>query len=299
MLARRIVYSKKCTLACLAAEAGILSSYPVHAHQYDLRMANAFMKLSFANSRRWISFLQEMIPHIRSSRGQELPALNMNKRSMLNMFYYTVWQKGLEEIDNRFAMVEEAIYEVIQSEAIYNELIGLLAYRYHKIDFIDKPVELGFDCPLDLYCSYTMDQILVALGRYTDRRRTAFREGVLYIGDKGLDVFFVTLNKSDKDYSPSTMYHDYAINEEQFHWQSQSTTSIQSPTGQRYIKQRQNQNNVLIFVREYKKKGQIAMPYVCLGLADYISHYGSAPISITWEMRETMPGFVLREALKA
>ncbi|MEN6462706.1 MAG: DUF3427 domain-containing protein [Syntrophomonas sp.] len=43
---------------------------------------------------------------------------------------------------------------------------------------------------------------------------------------KGLDVFFVTLNKSDKDYSPSTMYQNYAINEEQFHWQSKSVTSV-------------------------------------------------------------------------
>jgi len=73
------------------------------------------------------------------------------------------------------------------------------------------------------------------------------------------------------------MYHDYAINEQQFHWQSQITTSIQSPTGQRYIKQKENHKKVLIFVREYKKKGQTTIPYVCLGLADYISHYGSAP----------------------
>jgi len=158
---------------------------------------------------------------------------------------------------------------------------------------------MGFDCPLDLYCTYTLDQILVALGRHTAQKRKHFQEGVLYLKEKNLDVFFVTLNKSDKDYSPSTMYHDYAINEDQFHWQSQSTTSIQSPTGQRYINQQSSDHNILIFVREYKKKGQTAMPYVCLGLADYMSHYGSAPVNIVWQMHEPMPGFVLREALKA
>jgi len=31
--------------------------------------------------------------------------------------------------------------------------------------------------------------------------------------------FRLTLNKSEKDYSPSTMYQDYSINEELFHWQ--------------------------------------------------------------------------------
>jgi len=293
------VYAKKYTLSNLANQAGTLGIYPLEDRKYDQRMANAFMKLSFANSRHWIGFLQEVLPRIKSSLGQEKLDLDLTQRNMLNMFYYTVWQKGLEENETGFATVEEAIYEVIQHEAIYNELLQLMAYQYQHIDFVDKPVDLGFACPLDLYCSYTMDQILVALGRYTERQRTAFREGVLYLNEKGVDVFFVTLNKSDKDYSPSTMYHDYAINEQQFHWQSQSTTSIQSPTGQRYIKQQENHNKIVIFVREYKKKGQTAMPYVCLGLADYISHYGSAPISITWQMREPMPSFVLREAIKA
>ena len=57
------------------------------------------------------------------------------------------------------------------------------------------------------------------------------REGVKWLPEKQLDVFFVTLNKSDKDYSPTTMYNDYSINETLFHWQSQSTTAADSPTG--------------------------------------------------------------------
>ena len=50
------------------------------------------------------------------------------------------------------------------------------------------------------------------------------REGVKWLPEKQLDVLLVTLNKSDKDYSPTTMYKDYSINESLFHWQSQSTT---------------------------------------------------------------------------
>ena len=41
----------------------------------------------------------------------------------------------------------------------------------------------------------------------------SFREGVKYFKDKNLDIFFITLNKSEKDFSPSTLYEDYAINE--------------------------------------------------------------------------------------
>ena len=45
--------------------------------------------------------------------------------------------------------------------------------------------------------------------------------------------------KSDKDYSPTTMYNDYSISESLFHWQNQSTPAEQSPTGQRCIHHRE------------------------------------------------------------
>ncbi len=79
------------------------------------------------------------------------------------------------------------------------------------------------------------------------------REGVKWLPDKQVDVFFITLNKADKDYSPTTMYNDYSINESLFHWQSQSTTSDTASTGQRYINHRQRGSKVVLFVREFKK----------------------------------------------
>ncbi|WP_370642345.1 hypothetical protein [Virgibacillus salidurans] len=45
-----------------------------------------------------------------------------------------------------------------------------------------------------------------------------------------MDVFLITLNKSEKDFSPPTLYEDYVINEKLFHCQSQSTLRAQSPT---------------------------------------------------------------------
>lgn len=177
--------------------------------------------------------------------------------------------------------------------------MDLLNYQYEKIDFLDKPLDkIGFECALDLYCSYTLDQILVALGRHTGEKKSHFQEGVLYLREEKLDVFFVTLNKSEKDYSPSTMYQDYSINEELFHWQPQGRTTEESPTGQRYIKQRGSGGNVLFFVREYKTESNLTSPFTCLGLADYQSHYGSAPVSIVWKMQKPMPGFVMQKAAK-
>ena len=117
------------------------------------------------------------------------------------------------------------------------------------------------------------------------------REGVKYLPEINTDIFLVTLNKSEKHYSPTTMYLDYAISDELFHWQSQSTTSIESATGKRYLN---GSSTVLLFVRENKSTDSISSSYCFLGPAKYVSHRGSRPINITWQLFYKMPARLCR-----
>lgn len=183
------------------------------------------------------------------------------------------------------------------STVMLHELTELLRYKLDKIDFIDKPVEVGFDCPLDLHCTYTRDQILVALDFM---KPSSLREGVKWLPDKQLDVFFLTLNKSEKDYSPTTMYNDYSLNSELFHWQSQSTTSESSATGQRYINHKERGSKILLFVREFKsdRKFGTTEAYTYLGTANYVSHTGSRPMNITWKLDNPIPAKYLKKTNK-
>lgn len=169
-----------------------------------------------------------------------------------------------------------------------------MRYQYDRIDFIDAPVEVGFECPLDLHCTYTRDQLLVALDFL---KPSTVREGVKWLPDQKLDVFFVTLNKSDKDYSPTTMYNDYSINERLFHWQSQSTTAEHSPTGQRYIHHKEQGSKVLLFVREFKSDRitSSAAAYTYLGTANYVKHEGEKPMNITWRLDRPIPAKYLKK----
>ena len=114
--------------------------------------------------------------------------------------------------------------------------------------------------------------------------------------DKNVDVFFVTLNKADKEYSPTTMYNDYSIDENYFHWQSQSTTSSTSPTGQRYINHQKRGSKVLLFVREYKNDSidNVACVYTFLGTVTYVKHEGSRPMNITWKLDRPIPAKFLK-----
>lgn len=214
---------------------------------------------------------------------------------MLQMFYITVWSKAADDWNSD--EVINNLSGLVNSPTMLSELMALLRYNFDKIDFVDETVDLGFDCPLDLHCSYTRDQLLIAMDFMTPRN---MREGVKWLPDKKLDVFLVTLNKSDKDYSPTTMYNDYSINEELFHWQSQSTTSENSVTGQRYIHHRDQGSRVLLFVREFKTNRAFggAEVYTFLGVANYVNHNGSRPMNITWKLDRPIPAKFLKKTNK-
>ena len=214
---------------------------------------------------------------------------------MLQMFYVTLWGKTAESREDEEVL--DNLYALSDSPVLLGELQALLQYQYDRIDFIDEPVDVGFDCPLDLHCTYTRDQILIAMDYMTPKN---VREGVKWLPDKQLDVFMVTLNKADKDYSPTTMYNDYSINESLFHWQSQSTTAEHSPTGQRYIHHRERGSRVLLFVREFKTDRLTggAEAYTFLGTAEYVSHEGSRPMNITWRLDRPIPAKFLKKTNK-
>ena len=82
------VYSKKATVVGLAAQAGLLKGYQVDAVRERL-LASALGRLSFVNSRRWIGFMQKILPEIRSGKGSLGYSLTGGERTMLIMLHYT------------------------------------------------------------------------------------------------------------------------------------------------------------------------------------------------------------------
>lgn len=284
----RAIY-KFTSFSRLCARANVIEDFE---EPLEETLAKSFARLAVIDSRRWISFLLDILPRL---NNVDFVALSDVEKRMLQMFYITVWGKSAESWDDKDVL--DNLYALSDSTTLIGELMSLLQYRYEQIDFIDEPVDLGFDCPLDLHCTYTRDQLLVAM----DFMKPAnVREGVKWLPEKQLDVFFVTLNKSDKDYSPTTMYNDYSINESLFHWQSQSTTAADSPTGQRYIRHRSKGTKILLFVREFKSDRITngAEAYTYLGTAGYVEHTGSKPMNITWRLDRPIPAKFLKKTNK-
>lgn len=220
----------------------------------------------------------------------DVNSLSAREELMLGMFHYTIWGKGAT-ISYREALDRLAN----DNPHLVREILDIIEYNLAKLRLKELAYE-DREIPLDIYASYSIQQIMVAFGKTKEFYEYPMREGVLYIEDKNTDLLFITINKNEEDYLPSTLYNDYAINSELFNWESQSTTSVDSPTGRRYIQERGADRRVLIFVRENKKEYNHAPPYIFLGNARYHSHKGDRPIEIVWKMDHPIPEKIIRES---
>ncbi|MEZ6113697.1 MAG: DUF3427 domain-containing protein [Pirellulaceae bacterium] len=179
--------------------------------------------------------------------------------------------------------------------AVTNDLRSLLDSRMRHSPTHHFGCEPKVAGPLTIHALYSRDEILTGLGHWSLQNRPDHREGVLHIRHSKVDAFFVTLRKTEEDYSPTTMYEDYLISHDRFHWQSQSNTSVDSPTGQRYVNHLERGYTPLLLVREARTlPSGLSAPYYFLGPCEYVSHEGSRPINIIWRLKYPVPARLFR-----
>jgi len=123
----------------------------------------------------------------------------------------------------------EAVNLLKKNPASLSDLRSILTYQLEHAPTHHAGQIPQCSGPLTVHAQYTRDEILVGLGHWNLNHRPDHREGVLHIPQSKVDAFFVTLQKTEDEYSPTTMYEDYLISPDRFHWQSQSNTSVDSP----------------------------------------------------------------------
>jgi hypothetical protein len=181
------------------------------------------------------------------------------------------------------------------------EIKEVLEILIDKIDFKEIEIHLPYEQPLKVHARYTRDQILAAFGMNTFEKASSNRIGVGVAENKDLntELLFINLVKSEENFSPTTMYDDYAINEYLFHWQSQNSASPETSRGISYINHQENGKKILLFVRERKKDeyGNY-MGYVFVGEGNLTEYYGAKPMNIKWELNEPLPHYLWNDAAK-
>ena len=240
------------------------------------QLSKGLRRLAHIDDYRQIDFFIECI-----SQSDAMDDLDERGHRRLSMLHVTLWGPA-----GRSMSLGEANKRLQENPSALDDLKQILHYRRNHTQ--TRPAQ--YIGPLGVHAEYTRDEALIGLGHWDVDRRPEFREGVLHLPEDKADAFFVTLNKTESGYSPTTMYDDYAINDRLFHWQSQSTTSTESATGQRYVNHRQRGYTPLLFVRESKRlPSGLTSPYAFLGPARYVSHTGDRPMSIIWELESPIP----------
>ncbi len=224
----------------------------------------------------------------------ELSKFNEVEQNMLLMLHYDVWQNA-----GGFNSLEESIIAIGNNKILVEEIIEVLEILIDKIDFKEIDISLPYAQPLKIHARYTRDQILAAFGLSTFERKSPSREGVAENQDLNTELLFINLIKSEENFSPTTMYDDYAVNELLFHWQSQNSARPDLGRGLSYIQQSENNKIILLFVRE-KANDEMGntMGYVLIGEGKFKDYYGSKPMSINWELSEPMPHYLYKESAK-
>ncbi len=208
------------------------------------------------------------------------------ERRSLHMLHFMLWG-----VKRKWPSIDEAFVTLWKHKNVLKELSELFELLDEKAEILTKPLPELSESPIQLYGRYDRAEIRAAFDRLDVEKPYAHQEGCEWIESFNADIFFVTLRKNEKGFTATTLYNDFAVSPEEFHWESQSRTAEKSPTGQRYIHHAKRGSRILLFVRETKTD-----PFVALGPAEYVSHESERPMKIIWKMKYPIPEFLLKSA---
>lgn len=281
--------------------------YKIDGWKRLCQKAGVFIDLDSSNekeifsaiSNKWIStastsYFQFILRVAKENFQVQFSDFNEEEQIMLLMLHYDIWQKA-----GGFESIDASIRAIGKNKVLVEEIIEVLEILIDNIDFKEIDIDLPYNQPLKVHARYTRDQILAAFGLSTFERKSSSREGVAESTDLNTELLFINLIKTEENFSPTTMYDDYAINEYLFHWQSQNSAGPETSKGISYIKHQENNKIILLFVRE-KANDEYSntMGYVFIGEGNLKEHYGAKPMNIKWKLNEPMPHYLWNEAAK-
>lgn len=252
-----------------------------------------------AISKKWLScnsnsYFQFVLSLAKEDFNIEFEKLEEDEKSMCLMLHYDIWKDA-----GGFNSLEESIRAIGKNKVLVAEIIELLVILIDKIDFLELDIDLPYSQPLKVHARYTRDQILAAFRHSTFYKKSKNREGNAENKELNTDLLFIDLIKSEKDFSPSTLYEDYAISETLFHWQTQNASRPDLGKGLGYIRHIETGKKILLFIRERKKdEFGNTMGYVFLGEGNITEHSGSKPMNIKWLLEEPMPPYLWKDSAK-
>ena len=260
----------------LVEEAG-LGVLPAGQHEKALRRAAG--RLLHLDDEARISWYLELL-----EKRATVDRLSLKERRMVKMLLAVLY----DSMKSRHYSLQEGLDALYGHPQVIVELQSLFSVLGNQIDHVHHTLTTHPDIPLMIHCRYSRPEIIAALGvgKVDESSSRPWREGVLWVESENADVFTITFDKTLGNFSPTTLYRDYAISREEIHWESQSNVRATSPTGQRYQHHVERGSSVLIFARETSDD----RAFWFLGPATYQYHQSERPMEITWKLDVPLPG---------
>jgi hypothetical protein len=182
--------------------------------------------------------------------------------------------------------VQDAVDIVLAHPQVRAELRELMTVLDDRVDHVHASLSTHLDVPLQIHARYSRIEILAAFALAAGAKMAAWQSGVYEAKAANAELLAFTLDKSSGGFSPTTRYRDYAISRTLIHWESQSSTRADGPTGLRYRNHQGHGRSILLFTRLRADD----RAFWFLGPATYRAHVGEKPMAITWELLHPLPG---------
>lgn len=278
----RLIYKGKNCWTSLLKAAGKITYQEDEVTQL---LTNNLTKLTHLNSATNLRFILKII-----EEKENLVCANKTEEKYLYIFFYNLFYKKADKNGSETDMSSlPALLEKLNDYPLFvKEIKELVEYKLDNLEIVTEPLSDNVDPGIETYGCYNRNEILTLFDMKINNWNNLTQQqqsGIVPI-DENTELFFVTLNKSEKEFSPTSMYKDYVISEHKFHWQSQNKDTIKG-SGSRYINQEKNGKKFILFVRETKNDGfGNTNPFYCFGYVDYITSTGEKPMSIEWEVEK-------------
>ena len=277
----RLIYKGKNCWTSLLRAAGKVT---YQDDSFTQLLTNNLTKLTHLNSAANLRFILKII-----EEKEKLVCSNLTEKKYLYIFCYNLFYKKADKNGPETDMSSlPALLKKLNDYPLFvKEIKELVEYKLDNLEIVTESLSDTVDPGIEAYGCYNRNEILTLFNIPEAMKSLTFTQqsGIVPVGDN-TELFFVTLNKSEKEFSPTSMYKDYVISEHKFHWQSQNKDTIKG-SGSRYINQKINGKKFILFVRETKNDGfGNTNPFYCFGYVDYITSTGEKPMSIEWEVEK-------------
>lgn len=248
-----------------------------------VRLKKTLVRAAFINGPQEIALMRKVLAKV--SQGAVAEAMTIAGNSIMSI-YYRIW--GDKGINIGITSLEDAFHRLAKNPTIIADLDEILSWSLDTTAVSGQIPELPFTCPLELHAQYSGKEIQSVFGKANLETSGQTGVGVFHFPEAKAYALLVTFQKTEKEFSPSTMYADYPISRELLHWESQANTAQHHNDGQNLIHHIERGYTILVFARVQKKRNGVTVPFTYLGPVERVSFESERPIKMVWRLRHQM-----------